>query len=255
MTKITLIDTHAHYNKSCMPNLEEQIMIANANEDVEKIINVGLDINTSHDTIKIAHNNPKFYATIGIHPLYHGNIKHLNHLYDTYIDDKIVAIGETGIDTNCDIPPQIRKLIESITLANKLHLPIIIHANTTKDATLNANQLCIEILKSCTPEYGFVFHCFQPDLDALNEIINMGGYISLASKITQANAKKSLEVIKETPVNKLLIETDYPFLADNPNEKGKATFDKMCELKQKEKSPMMHQLNDNAKRLFKKLNN
>ena len=255
MNKISLIDTHAHYNNTCMPNLTEQIMIANANEDVAKIINVGLDLNTSHDAIKIAIENPKFYSTIGIHPLYNGNTKYLRHLYDTYENGKIVAVGETGIDTSDDITIQMKKMIESINLANQLHLPVIIHSNTTRDSFVNANQLCIEIIKCCPPEYGFVFHCFQPDLDVLTEIINLGGYISLASKITQANAKKSLEVIKETPIDKLLIETDYPFLADNPNEKGKATFDKMCEIKEQGKSPMMKQLNNNAKSLFKKLNN
>ena len=86
-----------------------------------------------------------------------------------------MAIGETGVDTNGDIDQQITKFLESIVLANKLKLPLIIHANTAKGANVYANRVCLEIIKKYKPQYGFIFHCFQPDLEILTEIINLGG--------------------------------------------------------------------------------
>lgn len=253
MNKISLIDTHAHYNSSIMNHLEEEIKTANDNHDVSKIINVGLDIQTSKEATKISLKNSKFYAALGIHPLYDGQIEELENIYYQYDNTKIVAIGETGIDTNGDIASQVKKFISSIQLANKLELPLIIHANTSKDSSVYANTLCMEILKEYKPKYGFVFHCFQPDLEILDEIIDLGGYISVGSNIIRANARKSLEVVREVPIDRLLIETDYLFLTTNPNQTGKASFYKICELKKKEKVFMMKQLNKNASNLFSKL--
>lgn len=248
-----LIDTHAHYNSCVMENLKNEIDIVNKSNDGTKIINVGLDYKTSEEAINIGIENNKFYSTIGIHPLYNGNVNELEYLYNKYDNKKIVAIGETGIDTSGDIIEQIDKFIDSIRLANKLKLPLIIHSNTTKDSREYANKICIEIIKKYKPLYGFIFHFFQPDLEILEEIIKLGGYISVGSNITRPRASKSLEVVKKVPIDKLIIETDYPFLTSNPNKTGRETFDKICELKNKEKILMKKILNSNAENLFYKL--
>lgn len=253
MNKISLIDTHAHYNSNIMCDLEDKIKIANNNEDVCKIVNVGLDNQTSKEAVRISLKYSKFYSAIGVHPLYEGEIEKIEELYYRYDNTKIVAIGETGIDTFGDIPKQIEKFLDSIALANKLKLPIIIHANTTKGADVYTNKLCLEIIKKYKPKYGFIFHCFQPDLEILKEIINLGGYISVGGNITKTNAKKSLEVVRTIPIEYLIIETDYSILTDTPNITGKATFDKICELRNTDKALMMKTLNNNAIRLFPKL--
>lgn len=253
MNKISLIDTHAHYNSDLMCDLGDKIKIANNNEDVCKIINIGLDNKTSEESVELSLKYPKFYSAIGVHPLYDGEIEKLEELYYRYDNTKIVAIGETGIDTFEDIPKQIEKFLDSIALANKLKLPIIIHANTSKGADIYANKLCLEIIKKYPPLYGFIFHFFQPDLDILKEIIDLGGYISVGENITKQSAKKSLEVVKTIPLENLLIETDYSFLTTTPNETGRATFDKICELRNIDKILMMKTLNNNATRLFSKL--
>lgn len=253
MNRISLIDTHAHYNSSTMDNLEEKLRIASSNNDVSKIINIGLDNKTSEEAIKISLKYPKFYSTLGVHPLYDGSVEELEYLYYKYDNKKIVGIGETGIDTSGDIDIQIDKFIDSIKLANKLKLPVIIHSGTTKDSKVYANRLCIEILKKYKPKYGFVFHCFQPDLEILNEIVALGGYISVGSKILKPTARKSLEVVRDVLIDRLMIETDYSFLTDRPNETGRESFNKICVLKNKEKTLMMKHLNDNAERLFYKM--
>lgn len=253
MNELSIIDTHCHYNRDIMDNLDEQIDIANANSDVFKIVNIGLNCNTSKQAIKTSLEHSKFYATLGVHPLYHDQVEQLEEIYEKYDHTKIVAIGETGIDTTGNISNQIEKFLKCISLANRLKLPLIIHANTTKGSNVDANKICIEIIKRYKPKYGFVFHCFQPDLKILEEIINLEGYISVASNITKLKAKKSLEVVKTIPISQLLIETDYPFLADDPNKTGKETFNKICELKETNKVLMMNTLNNNATRLFSKL--
>lgn len=254
MNRISLIDTHAHYNSSIMDDLDSQIKTANYNGDVSQIINVGLDTKTSIETVQISLKNPKFYSTLGIHPLYDGQVDSLEDIFNRYDNKKIVAIGETGIDTNGEITQQIKKFLESIALANRLKLPLIIHANTTKGSNVNANRICLEIIKRYKPLYGFIFHCFQPDLEILKEIINLGGYISVGANITKSNARKSLQVVQTIPIEKLIIETDYLFLTNNPNQTGRATFNKICELKNTDKILMMKSLNQNARRLFPKLN-
>lgn len=253
MKKINLIDTHAHYNSDIMDDLDEQIKTANSNEDVCQIINVGLNTETSIEAVQISLENPKFYSTLGIHPLYDGRIETLEEIFYEYDNTKIVAIGETGIDTNGDIDQQITKFLESIVLANKLKLPLIIHANTAKGSSIYANRVCLEIIKKYKPLYGFIFHCFQPDLEILAEIINLGGYISVGANITKPNAKKSLEVVQTIPIDKLIIETDYLFLTNSPNQTGRTTFNKISELRNTEKTLMMKRLNQNARRLFPKL--
>lgn len=253
MYKISLIDTHAHYNSDIMCDLDDKIKIANNNEDICKIVNVGLNNKTSGESVELSLKYSKFYSAIGVHPLYDGEVEKLEEIYYRYDNTKIVAIGETGIDTFGDISKQIEKFLDSIALANKLKLPIIIHANTTKGANVYANKLCLEIIKKYKPLYGFIFHCFQPDLEILKEIINLGGYISVGGNITKPNARKSLEVVRTIPIEHLIIETDYSFLTDTPNITGRATFDKICELRNKDKVLMMKTLNENATRLFPKL--
>lgn len=250
---ISLIDTHAHYNSNIMSDLEYKIKIANNNKDVCKIVNVGLDNQTSGKSVELSLKYSKFYSAIGVHPLYDGEIEKIEELYYRYDNTKIVTIGETGIDTFGDIPKQTEKFLDSIALANKLKLPIIIHANTTKGSDVYANKLCLEIVKKYKPLYGFIFHFFQPDLDILKEIIYLGGYISVGGNITKPNAKKSLEVVRTIPIEYLIIETDYSFLTDTPNITGRATFDKICELRNTDKVLMMKTLNNNATRLFPKL--
>lgn len=253
MNKISIIDTHAHYNNYIMDNLEEEIRIANNNEDVIKIINVGLNNATSEEAVKISLINQKFYATLGVHPLYDGCVEDLENIYYKYDSSKIVAIGETGIDTSKDISTQIENFLDSIKLANKLELPLIIHSNTSKISEYYANRICIEIIKRYKIEYGFIFHFFQPDLEILAEIIDLGGYISVGSNIIKISAKKSLEVVKTIPIDRLIIETDYPFLTNSPNQTGRASFNKICELRNIEKRLMIRRLNNNANRLFPKL--
>ena len=241
-----MVDTHSHINSVDFRDVQFEIDFINSLMYLDSIINVGMDLRTSSEAVYIGNNNSKFYSTLGIHPLYDGNVGNLFQLYMKSPKDKIVAVGETGLDSNGDIYSQRIKFIEQIELANRLELPLIIHSN-------NANREVINILKSHYPRFGFVFHCFQPDIEIAQEIVNMGGFLSFASPITKPNAVRSLEVIKTVPIDRILIELDYPYMSINPTVDGRNIFNKLRELRGLTYIGLERQLDSNARRLFRNL--
>ena len=200
----------------------------------------------SEYAIELSNREEKFYSVIGIHPLYEGTLESINELYYQSDTSKIVGIGETGLDSSSDLEMQERKFHESIDLANNTQLPLVIHSN-------NTNYECLKIIEKHKPKYGFVFHCFQPNLEVLDCIMKMGGFISLGTPITRVNAKKSLEVIRNVDINQLLIELDYPYMSENAQIDGRNVFNRIRELRGYSYREMEHILDNNAKRLFRKV--
>lgn len=241
-----MIDTHAHYNSKDLKDIKAEIEKVNRLDYLDKVINVGLDEETNKEVLEIASKCEKFYAALGIHPLQKGDVSSISKFICNSTFQKVVALGETGLDTQGDLEEQKKKFIETILLANELELPIIIHAN-------NTNKEVLKILKMVIPQYGFVFHCFQPDLEVLKEILKMNGYISVGSPITRKTAKKSLEVISYVPIEHLLIELDYPYMSSIPTVDGRNVFNRIQEIKGYEYKELETILDENAKRLFKKL--
>lgn len=250
------IDSHMHINRLYVKNCEAAIKNININPKIEKVINVGICVDTSKEVIAISDKNPKFYSAIGIHPtaLYDPNC---DELYELANNDKVVAIGEIGLDTHgYEFEKQKEYLIKQIIIANELKLPVIIHAN-------NTNSEVIEVFKKYEkPKYGCVFHCFQPDFESLKYIIDNGHYISFAGRITYQTAKKSIEIAKIVPNDLFLVETDSPFISPEPrrnkvNESAyiKYIIAKLAEVKGLYYDDIEKMTTENAKRLFKKLQN
>ncbi len=204
------IDSHMHINSVVLQNIQEYIEEINKNQSIRSVINVGLNIESSKESISISRDNPKFYSAIGVHPLYTDSCD-VDSLYILADNDKVIAIGEIGLDSlNDDFNEQKKYLIKQIMIANELHLLVIIHFN-------NSNKLVIEIFeKYVKPKYGCVFHCFQPDMDDLEYLIRKGYYISFVGKITYKTAKRSIEVAKIVPNDLFLVETDSPYISPEP---------------------------------------
>lgn len=249
-----VIDSHMHINSLILDNKEKYIDAINNDSMIESVINVGLDLETSEESISISQSNSKSYSSVGVHPLYIDS-QNLEKLYCLADNPKVVAIGEIGLDsTNNNFEEQRRYLIKQILIANELHLPVIIHSN-------NSNKLIIDIFeKYVKPKYGCVFHCFQPDLEDLKYLVNNGYYISFAGKITYKTAKKSIEVARTTPNNLFLVETDSPYISPEPlrgtiNETAniKYIINKLAEVKQSSYEKIERITSENTKRLFKKL--
>lgn len=249
-----VIDSHIHVNSQVLENKDRFIQAINNNPLIDKVINVGLDLPSSKETIDIAQINSKFYSAVGIHPLY-TKPTNLNSLYELASNEKVVAIGEIGLDNTKDnLEEQIKYLTEQILIANKLHLPVIIHSN-------NYNKLIISIFENYVkPQYGCIFHCFQPNLEDLAYLVNNGFYISFAGKITYKTAKKSLDVAREVPNNLFLVETDSPYISPEPvineiNETANIKYivSKLAEIKQTSFNDIAELTNENTRRLFRKI--
>ena len=247
------IDSHIHINSKVIENVENSIKEINNNKNIESVINVGLDIKTSKECIELSNKEEKFYSSVGIHPLYIGN-ENSNQLFNL-ITDKVVAIGEIGLDNiSGDYYEQRKYLIRQIFIANELKLPVIIHSN-------NSNKQIIDIFERYVkPKYGCVFHCFQPDLDTLKYIIDNGYFISFAGRITYKTAKKSIEIIKEVPINNFLVETDMPFIPIGLNKEIESDssninyiINKISEIKEIDYKEIEKITNINTKVLFKKM--
>lgn len=249
------IDSHMHINSTVLKNIQYYIEDINNNSNITSVVNVGLNLETSKESSLISERNSKFYSAVGIHPLYI-NSQNLNALYSLADKDKVIAIGEIGLDSSKDnFDEQKEFLIKQIIIANELHLPVIIHSN-------NTNKLVIEIFKKYVkPQYGCVFHCFQPDIEDLRYLIANGYYISFAGRITYKNAKKSIEVAKIVPNDLFLIETDSPYLSPEPhrgeiNRTSNINFiiKRIADIKKMSYEEVESLTEQNTRRLFKKMN-
>ena len=211
-----IIDTHCHLNDETLFKDLDNVISRAQNAGVEKMIVIGWDKQSSELAIKIAEQYDFIYAVIGFHP---ENIFDINDeiLYETlnlYKHPKVVGIGEIGLDYHWTKEPEKRELqkeyfIKQIDFANKVGLPISIHSREAFADTL-------EILKAHKPQHGGVMHCYSGSVENLNEIINLNLYIGLDGPVTFTNSKTPKEVAAEVPLERLVVETDCPYLSPHP---------------------------------------
>ena len=250
------IDSHMHINSLVFRDFDEPIKKVNNDPNIDAVINVGMNIQTSIEAIEIANNNPKFYATVGIHPLYLEG-QNFYELEKLAMNEKVVAIGEIGFDDKFKTyDKQKLYLILQIRLANELGLPVIIHSS-------NSNMKVIDVFETYGfPEHGCVFHCFQPEKDflILDYLISHNIYISFAGKITKHNAKRSIEVAKAVPNNLFLVETDSPFIPVEPTGNLISSssdinyiIQKLAEVKGYSYKDIEQITYENTRRLFRKI--
>lgn len=248
-----IIDSHMHINSSVINDKKAAIQKINDNSRIESVINVGLNIKTSEECIEISNKENKFYTAIGIHPLYIEN-ENFDELFELSDNERVVAIGEIGFDiSKNNYYDQKKYFIIQIMIANELKLPVIIHTNS--------HENIIDVFEGYVkPKYGCVFHCFKPDLDVLDYILENGYYISFAGKITYKTALKSIEVLKKVPLDRFIIETDSPYMTPEPyrdriNESSniKYIIDKISEVRGLSTEEIEEITNRNTKTLFKKM--
>ena len=213
-----IFDTHCHLNHDDLYENRDEI-IANAEKaGVKKFLVIGYDKATSLRAIEIAHEYDCCYAAIGIHPTEIFDLEEKDYLeVMSHVDDpKVVAIGEIGLDYHWIKDPVQRELekewfIKQIDFANEHHLPICIHNR-------DSNEDCLTILKEHTPKYGAVMHCYSGSVEMMEELLKIPGlYISLGGPVTFTNAKTPKAVAEEVPLDRLLVETDSPYLTPHPH--------------------------------------
>lgn len=211
-----IFDTHCHLNSpELFPLIEKHILDAKA-EGVGKFLIIGYDKKTSVLAVKIAQKYDFCYAAVGFHPTEIFDLKEQDYLdlEELAKQEKVVAIGEIGLDYHW-VKEEDKKVlqkesfIKQINLANKLHLPISIHDRESIED-------CLFILKEHKPLFGGIMHCYSGSVEMINDFLNLGMYISLGGPVTFTNAKTPKEVAKNVPLDKLLVETDCPYLSPHP---------------------------------------
>ncbi len=209
-------DTHAHLNAEVFTdNLED--IIKEANEALVSYINVvGFDPKTNELANKIAKTHEFIYASSGLHPVDIENISlsHLKEVEDYLKQDVTVAVGECGLDYYWNKETkakQIKYFKKQIELSKKYQKPLIIHV---RDAIQDAYDILYEASKDGLLQG--VMHCFSGSKEMALEFLDLGLYISLGGPVTFKNAVEPIEVAKIVPIDKLLIETDCPYLAPHP---------------------------------------
>ncbi|MFS0865378.1 TatD family hydrolase [Fredinandcohnia sp. 179-A 10B2 NHS] len=251
-----LIDTHAHLNAiQYQDDLEEVIERAQA-EGVSTIVVVGFDRETITRAIELADQYEFIYATVGWHPVDAIDMtdEDLKWIEELSAHPKVVALGEMGLDYYWDKSPKdIQKEVfrKQIALAKKVKLPIIIH---NREATADIVEILQEENAS---EVGGIMHCFTGSLEVAKQCMDMNFYISFGGPVTFKNAKKPKEVAAEIPLDRLLIETDCPYLTPHPfrgkrNEPSyvKYVAEQLAELKGTTFEEIAQKTSDNAKRFF-----
>ncbi len=249
-------DSHAHYDDKKFVHDRYELISDINKAGVSNIINVGADIRSSRESVKLANRYNFIYASVGVHPHEVAKISEeaINILTDLAKDPKVVAIGEIGLDYHYDFSPRDMQKVwfrKQIQLAKALKLPVIIHNR-------EAHADSMEIIESeDISSIGGVFHCFSGSYEMAEKLLEMGLYLSVAGPVTFNNAKKLVEVVKKIPINRLLIETDAPYLAPEPfrgkrNDSGyiKFTAQKIAEIKDVTIEEVALQTSENAKRLF-----
>lgn len=213
-----LFDSHAHLDDEQFDSDRKEIIDRIIKSDVKRIINVGADIKTSESSIQLASKYDFIYAAVGIHPhdVSDCSLSDIEYLRKLSEHEKVVAIGEIGLDYYYDNSPredQRKWFASQIQLSEELNLPFIVHSRDASEDTY-------EIIKENRNKSEFVLHCFSQSLEMAKKYINLGGYISFAGPVTYKKSIKLREVVKNIPLDRLLIETDCPYLSPEP-KRGK----------------------------------
>lgn len=210
-----IIDTHAHYNRNDYDVDRDKLMASFLQYGINRVVNIGADIDSSKESLALADQYEHIYATVGVHP---SDISALDEESYQELDrlcthSKVVAVGEIGFDyywddTKKDLQKYWFK--KQVELARKHHLPIVIHSRDAAKDTMDA------VIEQRVSEIGGVLHCYSYGVEQAKEYVKMGLFIGIGGVCTFKNSKKIKEVIQEIPLENIVLETDAPYLAPAP---------------------------------------
>ncbi|NOW30826.1 TatD DNase family protein [Clostridium beijerinckii] len=256
--KFKIIDSHAHYDDEAFNEDRESLLNEINQNGVIGILNCASSYDSLKTTDQLTKDHNFIFGALGIHPENANEMKGdtLDEI-KSYIknNDKIVAIGEIGLDYYWDEnpPKDIQKDVfrSHMNLAKELNYPVVIHDR-------DAHQDTLEIIKEF-PEVTGVVHCFSGSVEFARECVKLGYYIGITGVVTFKNAKKVVEVVREIPLEKILVETDCPYMAPEPNRGKRNKSDyieyiitKIAEIKNIDPYEANLRFNENFFRLIRK---
>lgn len=210
-----MIDSHAHYDDEAFDQDRDALFGEMKKNQIEKIINVGANIEGSRASIELSEKYPFVYAAIGVHPsdVEECNEEKMNWLFEQSKHEKVVAIGEIGLDyhyEDTDKKLQQKWFLRQLELARQTKKPVVIHS---RDAALDT----ITVMRQAkAEEIPGVIHCYSYSKESARDYLNMGYYFGIGGVLTFKNAKKLKEAVEYIPLDRLLLETDSPYLAPEP---------------------------------------
>ena len=257
-----IFETHAHYDDERFTEDRDQLLSAMSEKGIKRIINVGASIETTETTLALAEQYDFVYAAVGVHP---SDISGLNEETFAWLSaqakrEKTVAVGEIGLDYYWDKEEEVQKkqrywFARQLELAREASLPVIIHS---RDAAADT----MEVMKQQNAsEIPGVIHCYSYSKEMALEFIKMGYYIGVGGVVTFKNAKKLKETVAEIPLERILLETDCPYMAPEPHrgERNDSSYlpfvvQKIAELKGVTPEQVERVTEQNARILFTKVN-
>ncbi len=254
--KYKIFDTHAHYDDEAFDEDREEVLKQIQEAGVIGVLNCACSRKSLTTTNDLTLKYDFIYGALGIHPSdaydYNEEIK-AEIIEKVKANNKILAIGEIGLDyywdENPDRETQKKVFREQMELAKELNLPVVIHDR-------DAHKDTLDIMKEYPSVKGIV-HCFSGSVEFAKECVKLGYYIGITGVVTFKNAKKIIEVVDAIPLDKLLVETDCPYMAPVPNrgKRNKSDYiehiiEQIAEIKKIDAINANMELNDNFKRLI-----
>lgn len=234
--RFNIFDSHAHYDDESFNEDRELVIDEITNRGVIGVLNCGSSMEGAIKSVELSKKYDMFYAAVGVHPEFADGVNEntIEELRSLAMNEKVKAIGEIGLDYYYEENPprevQRKAFRMQMKLAEELGLPVVIHDRDAHEETLN-------IIKEF-PKVKGVIHCFSGSVEFARQCLKEGYYIGFTGVVTFKNAKKIMEVAKEVPIDKLLVETDCPYMAPTPH-RGKRNqsnyieyiIDKIAEIK------------------------
>lgn len=249
-----IFDTHAHYDDKAFDEDRDELLASMPEKGVGLILDPGCDVISSKTALALSEKYPYVYAAVGIHPEELGEDPHsaLEEIRKLAEHKKCRAIGEIGLDYYWDVSrkeEQKEIFAAQLALACELDLPVIVHDR-------EAHGDCLEIVSRFPAARG-VFHCFSGSAETAEELLQRGWYLGFDGPVTYKNARKALEVLAITPLERLLVETDSPYMSPVPmrgkrNDSSNLVYiiNKIAEVKGLAPEEIKRITFENGKRLF-----
>lgn len=256
MRDIRIFESHAHYDDKAFDMDRDSLLMQLKDSGFSHVINIASDLDSVDTTYALTKQYEHVYAAIGIHP---SEIEELNentfqHVREIAMKPKVLAIGEIGLDYHYDDPDkELQKdwFERQLELARELKKPVVIHSREACEDT-------IKILKSSTAKgIPGVMHCYSYTVETARELLKLGYYFGIGGVITFSNAKKLVEALEEIPLDRILLETDCPYLAPTPHrgERNSSLYlplvaEKIAAIKGVPYYKVLEQTHKNGRKLF-----
>ncbi|MDE7299232.1 MAG: TatD family hydrolase [Lachnospiraceae bacterium] len=216
-----IFDTHAHYDDEAFDEDREQLLESLVENGIGAVVDVGASLKSTAQAIALARKYSFVYAAAGVHPTETAELDEdgFRWLSEQADEPKVVAIGEIGLDYHWDTPRDVQQLWfgRQLALAVEKDLPVIIHSREAAADTLDRMKAAWNSARAEGKQLTGVIHCFSYEPEMAREYVKMGFWIGIGGVVTFKNARKTREVVQEIPLEKLVLETDCPYLAPVPH--------------------------------------